>query len=64
VNIIYVLIPIAIVFIGVAIMAFFWAVRHNQFDDLERHALDILMDDETASCTFASPEKTSVNEHE
>ena len=43
-NIIYVLIPIAIV--AVAIVAFFWAVKNNQFEDLERQGHSILFDDD------------------
>ena len=34
-SIIYVLIPIAIIIVAVAIVIFFWAVKTNQFEDLE-----------------------------
>ncbi|MBD1389609.1 cbb3-type cytochrome oxidase assembly protein CcoS [Neiella sp. HB171785] len=44
--IIYVLIPIAILFICVAIGVFVWAVKSNQFDDLERHGTSVLFDDD------------------
>jgi cbb3-type cytochrome oxidase maturation protein len=45
-SIIYVLIPIAILLVSIAIGVFFWAVKSNQFEDLERHGLSILFDDD------------------
>ncbi|WP_299005265.1 cbb3-type cytochrome oxidase assembly protein CcoS [uncultured Shewanella sp.] len=45
-SIIYVLIPIAIIFVIIAIGVFFWAVRSDQFDDLEKQSVSILFDDE------------------
>jgi cbb3-type cytochrome oxidase maturation protein len=44
-SILYILIPIAVVFVFVAIALFVWAVRSNQFEDLERHGSDILFED-------------------
>jgi cbb3-type cytochrome oxidase maturation protein len=40
------LIPLAIVLLGAAIWAFFWAVRSGQFDDLDTPAVRILLDDD------------------
>ncbi|MDP5029442.1 MAG: cbb3-type cytochrome oxidase assembly protein CcoS [Paraglaciecola sp.] len=45
-SVIYVLIPLAIVLVCLAIAIFFWAVKSNQFDDLERHGHSILFDDD------------------
>lgn len=45
-NIIYILIPLSVVLMAIAIYFFFWAVRNDQFDDLDTPALDILDDDE------------------
>ena len=45
-EILYILIPVAIVLICLAIGAFFWAVKSDQFDDLERHGHSILFDDD------------------
>lgn len=42
----YILIPIAIVFIGTAVKLFFWAVNSGQFDDLETEGRRILFDDD------------------
>ena len=46
-RILLVLIPISLVLLGIAIAAFFWAVRRGQFEDLDSAAIDILRDDET-----------------
>ena len=45
-SIIYVLIPIAIIIVAVAIVIFFWAVKTNQFEDLDRQGYSILFDDD------------------
>lgn len=45
-EILYLLIPIALIFIAVAIAAFIWAGRSGQFDDMEGPAYRILMDDD------------------
>jgi cbb3-type cytochrome oxidase maturation protein len=45
-SIIYVLIPLAIIIVSIAILVFFWAVKSNQFDDLERQGYSILFDDD------------------
>lgn len=45
-SIIYVLIPLAIIIVGIAVVVFFWAVRTNQFDDLDRQGYSILFDDD------------------
>lgn len=45
-DIIYILIPIAVLLVCLAIGLFFWAVKSNQFEDLERHGSSILFDDD------------------
>lgn len=45
-DIIYLLIPIAIILASVAIWAFFWSVKQGQFDDLESPAHRILFEDD------------------
>jgi len=45
-KIIYVLIPLSLMLLGLAVWAFFWAVRNDQFEDLDTPALDILDDQE------------------
>ncbi len=41
-----VLIPLALMMGGVWLVAFFWAMRRGQFDDLDGDANRILIDDE------------------
>ncbi|WP_394245038.1 cbb3-type cytochrome oxidase assembly protein CcoS [Vibrio astriarenae] len=43
---IYILIPIAILLVAVAVGVFLWAVRSDQFEDLERQGHNILFDDD------------------
>jgi cbb3-type cytochrome oxidase maturation protein len=45
-NILLVLIPVTLVVIGVAVALFFWAVNHQQFDDLDSPGVLPLMDDD------------------
>ncbi|RUO65301.1 cytochrome oxidase maturation protein, cbb3-type [Pseudidiomarina planktonica] len=54
-SIIYLLIPIAGLFVILAVAIFFWAVRSNQFEDLERQGMNVLLDDDDAK--LKSPEK-------
>ncbi len=42
----YILIPIAMVFVCIAIGLFLWAVKSEQFEDLERQGQNILFDDD------------------
>lgn len=50
---IYLLIPLSLLFLGLAIVAFLWAGRARQFDDLDSPGLSILLDEDRA------PTKTS-----
>lgn len=47
-SILYVLIPLALLILGGAVWAFFWAVGSGQFDDLDTPAVRILLDDDKA----------------
>ena len=44
-NVILLLIPLSIVLLCAGIYAFFWAIDHSQFDDLETPALMPLSED-------------------
>lgn len=44
-DVIWVLIPLSVVLILVAVRAFVWAVRTRQFDDLDREAARILFEE-------------------
>lgn len=61
-SIIYVLIPIAIILIALGIYLFFWAVKTDQFDDLEKQGLSIFFDDEKQdNAPVANKEKEDTN---
>ena len=45
-TILYFLIPLALVLLGLAVWAFFWAVGSGQFDDMDTPAMRIVMDDD------------------
>jgi cbb3-type cytochrome oxidase maturation protein len=63
VNVIYLLIPLALLIVAVIIGAFLWSVRSGQFDDLQGPAWRILHDDDgvtrTGSDSNQSGEKQS-----
>lgn len=42
----YVMIPAALLLVGVAIYIFFWAVDNGQYDDLDGPAHSVLFDDQ------------------
>jgi cbb3-type cytochrome oxidase maturation protein len=46
-NILYLLIPLGLILVGIAIAFFFWAVGSGQFDDLDSPAMSVIMDDDT-----------------
>ncbi len=45
-DILYLLIPLAMLLAGAAVITFVWAVRGGQFDDLDTPAIRILFDDD------------------
>jgi cbb3-type cytochrome oxidase maturation protein len=45
-EILYLLIPLGLFVLGIAIWGFIWAVKTGQFDDMEGPAHRILMDDD------------------
>lgn len=50
-DIIYLLLPVALIIVIIIIAVFFWAVKSDQFEDLEGPAHRILMDDDESSTT-------------
>ena len=45
-NILFVLIPVTLMLVGVALWAFFWATNDGQFDDLDSPGTNIVLDDD------------------
>ncbi|MDN3557334.1 cbb3-type cytochrome oxidase assembly protein CcoS [Halomonas maura] len=56
-SILYLLIPLSLILLGLAVWAFFWAVKHDQFDDLEGPAHRILFDEDDNDLTPAERER-------
>lgn len=48
-DIVFLLLPIALILVAVIVWIFLWAVKSDQFEDLEGPAHKILMDDDTTS---------------
>ena len=47
-ELVYVLLPLALLIAGAAVALFVWAVRSGQYDDLQTPAVRILFDDPPA----------------
>lgn len=47
-EVIYLLVPLAVILAGVIVWALFWSVKSGQFDDLEGPAHRILMDEDAS----------------
>jgi len=45
-SMLYVLIPLAVVLLAIAVIALLWAIRNGQFDDLETHGWSVVLDDD------------------
>ncbi len=46
-SVLFIVLPLALVIVGVAVFAYVWAARRGQFDDLDTPALRMLHDDDT-----------------
>ena len=44
-SVLFFLIPLALLFVAGSLLAFRWATRNGQFDDLETPAVRVLLDD-------------------
>lgn len=56
-NVLYLLIPVSLILMGIAVWVFLWAVRSGQFEDLEGPAHRILMDDDDPRIPGKADEK-------
>ncbi len=59
-DILFLLIPVSLGIMGVAIWIFLWAIRSGQFEDLEGPAHRILMDDDDPRI----PRKPDLKQHD
>ena len=45
-SIVYLVLPLALLVVGAGVVAFLWAARRGQYDDLDTPALRVLHDDD------------------
>jgi cbb3-type cytochrome oxidase maturation protein len=57
-DILYLLIPLSLVFVAIIALVFLWAVKSGQFEDMEGPAHRILMDDDSVE-SARTPESKS-----
>lgn len=43
----YLLIPVAVILVGLIVMVLFWSIRQGQYDDMEGPGHSILLDDDS-----------------
>lgn len=58
-NILLVLIPVTLLIVLVAVVVFFWAVNHQQFDDMDSPGILPLMENDPITPPAASVETAS-----
>ena len=58
-NMLYVLIPLALLLLSVAVWALFWAIRTGQFDDLDWQGWSVVLDEDRKSPPPDDKEETS-----
>jgi len=57
-SMIFVLIPLAVLLLGVAVWALLWAIKSGQFDDLESHGWSVVLDDDQKPPPLSDDEET------
>jgi len=60
-DLIYVILPLALLIATIALIAFIWAARSGQFDDLETPSRRVLLDDVPAK-DVVKPDVSSAKE--
>ena len=58
-SVMFVIVPIALIVVFAAVVAYLWAARHGQFDDLTTPALRVLHDDPPADPPSAETDRSS-----
>jgi cbb3-type cytochrome oxidase maturation protein len=61
-SMLYVLIPLALVLLAIAIWALLWAIKSGQFDDLDSHGWSVVLDDDQKPPPLEDDEKPSDEE--
>jgi cbb3-type cytochrome oxidase maturation protein len=52
-EVVFVLVPISLLIVVIALWAFVWSVRGDQYDDLDKEAYRILFEDESDAAANA-----------
>ena len=63
-SIIYVLIPLAVMLLALAVWALLWAIKNGQFDDLESHGWSVVLDDDQKPPPISEPADETKNSDE
>ena len=58
-EILFILLPLGIILLGIGIWAFFWAVKNDQFEDMEGPAYSILFDEDEKPTSDKQPSSTN-----
>ncbi len=58
-SMLYILIPLAVLLLGVAVWAMLWAIRSGQFDDLESQGWSVVLDDDQKPPKVEEEQQTS-----
>lgn len=54
-NVWFLIIPVILIFVLITLAIFFWSVKNDQFDDLDRQGSNILFDDDQEAHKRAQP---------
>lgn len=63
-SMLYVLIPLAVVLLALAVWALLWAIKNGQFDDLETHGWSVVLDDDQKPPKLENDSDPDVNEEQ
>ncbi|HEY5775390.1 MAG TPA: cbb3-type cytochrome oxidase assembly protein CcoS [Xanthomonadales bacterium] len=63
-SMLYILIPLAVVLLAIAVIALLWAIKNGQFDDLETHGWSVVLDDDQKPPALADSESSVEEETE
>jgi cbb3-type cytochrome oxidase maturation protein len=61
-EILFVLIPVSLIIVGIALSAFVWSVHNRQYEDLDKEAYRILFDDNSTTMTTSLDRAASETE--
>lgn len=63
-SMLYVLIPLAVMLLAVAVWALLWAIKTGQFDDLESHGWSVVLDDDQKPPPLIDDEDSDAKEND